>query len=75
MSQIDFFFKGSNQIEVTIESNKIGNCESNPVGNGYQHGTADADDDASIRYLMRKWTALDAVLAVIMMTLEMHRDV
>ena len=29
--------------------------ESNPVRNGCQHGTADADDGASVGYLMWLW--------------------
>ena len=45
----------SNQIEKIIESYQIGNRESNPVGNGCQHKTADADDGASVGYLMQRW--------------------
>ena len=45
-----------NQIEITIEYNQIEKTsDSNPFGNGCQHGTADADDGASVGYLMQLW--------------------
>ena len=59
----------------TIESNKISNQESNPFRNGFQHGTADADDGASVGYLMWRWEGYlrsGAVIAVIVTELEMH---
>ena len=39
----------SNQIETIIESNKIGDHESNTVINIYQYGTEDADDVDSVK--------------------------
>ena len=51
---------------------------SNPVGNGCQHITADADDGTSVGNLMQPWVGSwrsGAVLAVILTTEEMHGDV
>ena len=50
-----FYYGKSNTIEKqgSLIKSKIG--ESNPVGNGYQHGTTDANDRASVGYLMQQW--------------------
>ena len=52
----------SSQVD-NCESNQVRHCESNPTKNGElnqvrkygYHGTADANDDASVGYLIRRW--------------------
>ena len=68
----------SDQIETTIESNQNENCESYRVKNGCQHKTTDAEDGASVGYLIQKWEGCwcsGAVFVVILIAAEMHGQV
>ena len=55
----------SNQIEKQVSLIKSKNGESNPVVNGCQHVTDDANDGASVGYLMQKWAGYWSIIALL----------